>query len=268
MRRRVWIYLGIAAAAYAAFVVMLWVAQDGMVFPGAGYGPRPVGVAGVRTFTLQGRDGPFRVVESVPDRPAAVLVFFVGNGEDLVSAGYRAAGFARHGLAVVCPEYPGYGGSAGRPGVEALHAAALATAEYAAGLAKERGVPLVAGGISLGSFCAVHLAARGLVERLFLAAPPTSILDVANSHFWWVPVALFLRHRFDNVAPAANVRCPVLVVHGENDRVVPFALGERLFALFAGEKELIRVPGAGHNDLPLAAGDAVGERVGAFLRGR
>ena len=268
MRRRVLILLLVLTCCYVLLTLMLWLVQERMIFPGALYGARPVDTVGVRTFELQGEAGPFRVAERVPPDPAAVMVFFVGNGEDLSSAAARVAVFAGHGVAVVSPEYPGYGASAGVPGVESILAVARQTTAYAAGLAGELGVPLIGGGISLGTFSAVHVASRGLVERVFLAAPPTSMLDVASGRFRWLPVALFLRHRFDNLSPAPEVRCPVLILHGDADRIVPIELGERLLGAFGGDKELLRVPGAGHNDLPLGTAGEFGARVGAFLRGR
>ncbi|MCR9245471.1 MAG: alpha/beta hydrolase [bacterium] len=278
------IVLSVVAASWLGLVVLLWLAQDALVFPGARHGVRPIQVAGVRHFTLQGAGGPFRVAESVPANPRAVLVFFVGNGEDLVSATWRAAGFARHGVAVVVPEYPGYGGSAGRPGVDALHECARVTALHAAALAGQHDVPLVAGGISLGTFCAAHVAAQSnavassssagtaaetapVVARLFLAAPPSTLAAAARSRFWFVPVGLFLRHRFDSLAVADDVRCPALVVHGEQDRIVPLELGEQLAGALAGPTEFVRVPGVGHNDLPLLPDTALGQRIGRFLRG-
>jgi len=267
MRRRLILAIAVVAAAYAVVVLLLWWQQDRLVFPAAGRPDRPIDVPGARTFTLPGLDGvPFRAVECAAREPRAVLVFFVGNGEDLCSAARQAAQLAAYGLCVIAPEYPGYGASAGTPGVGSLFAAADAAAAFAEQRARELGVPFLAGGSSLGTFCAVHTAAQGRASRLLLRAPPTSMVETASRRFWWLPVALLLRHRFDSVGPAAAVRCPVLIVHGDRDEVVPLALGERLRAEFAGPTELIVVPGAGHNDLSLDRDGPVGARVLAFLR--
>jgi fermentation-respiration switch protein FrsA (DUF1100 family) len=51
----------------------------------------------------------------------------------------------------------------------------------------------------------------------------------------------------------AKVRAPVLIVHGENDRIVPISLGERLYGLVRVPKRIVRVAGAGHNDLGIHA---------------
>lgn len=269
MRRLVILSVVAVAAVYAVVVLFVWLQQDRLVFAGAGRGDRPLDAYGVRQVQLTGPAGrSFRAAECVPKDPQALVLFFVGNGEDLRSAGRQAEELAAHGVAVIAPEYPGYGRSEGSPSVDALLGTAEAAADHAEARARELGVPLVVGGSSLGTFCAVHLAAAGRATRLLLRAPPTTMADAAQNRYWWLPVRLLLRHRFDNLTPAARVHCPVLVVHGDADDIVPLALGERLRAAFAGPAELLVVPGAGHNDLSLGVHGPVGERIGTFLRGR
>ena len=268
------ISLAVCAAVYAAVVVLVWLQQDRLVFAGAGHGDRTVAAYGARTFpltvALPGAPGgvlTVRAVECLPARPAAVLVHFVGNGETLSSAARRAEELAAYGVAVVSPEYPGYGLSPGQPGVESLLATADAAADYALRRAQELGVPFLVSGSSLGTFCAVHVAAAGKARRLLLRAPPTTMVEAAQARFWWLPVRLLLRHRFDSLSVAPQVSCPVLIVHGDRDDIVPLELGQRLRAAFAGPAELVVVPGAGHNDLSWNIHEPVGERCKAFLLG-
>lgn len=257
----------IAFVGYLLLLLALWLQQDLMVFPGAGRGVRPLDVQGVSTRDLTGLGNePFRVVECVPHEPSAVVLHFVGNGEDLCSAARHAVAFAKYGVAVVSPEYPGYGGSRGRPGVASLLRAAEVTAQHAETLAKTLGVPLYVSGSSLGTFCAVHVAAQGRVQKCLLRAPALSIVAVAGARFWWVPVGMLLRHRFDNTTEAPRVTCPVLIVHGDADDVIPAAQGQRLRELFGGPAEVLVVPGAGHNDLSVTADGPVAAQVAAFLR--
>lgn len=259
--------LVIALIAYALLLLALWLQQDMLVFPGSGRGVRPIDVDGVTIGELSGRDGvPFRTVSCVPEAPTAVLLHFVGNGEDLTSAARAAVQFAGYGIAVVSSEYPGYGGSPGRPGVASLLAAADAAAAHAEALAQRLGVPFFVSGSSLGTFCAVHVAAAGMAQKCLLRAPAVAIADVAARQFWWVPVRSLLRHQFDNTPVAPRVRCPVLIVHGDRDEVIPLEQGQRLRGMFAGSATIVVVPGAGHNDLSLAPDGPVGARVREFLR--
>jgi fermentation-respiration switch protein FrsA (DUF1100 family) len=87
------------------------------------------------------------------------------------------------------------------------------------------------------------------VGHLVLEAPFTSAADVGAQHYWFVPVRLFMKDQFRSDLRVSKVTAPVLVVHGENDAIVPITLGERLYGLIRAPKRFVRVAGAGHNDL-------------------
>jgi fermentation-respiration switch protein FrsA (DUF1100 family) len=123
---------------------------------------------------------------------------------------------------------------------------AFAVARYAA-------EQLVLWGESLGSALAIALAADNRVGSLVLEAPFTSAVDVGAQHYWFVPVRLLMRDQFRSDLWIGKVRAPVLVVHGENDTVVPISLGERLYGLARMPRHFVRVAGAGHNDLGVHA---------------
>ena len=82
-----------------------------------------------------------------------------------------------------------------------------------------------------------------------LEAPFTSAADVGARYCWFVPVRLFMKDQFRSDLRASKVTAPVLVVHGENDAMVPVTLGKRLYGLIRAPKRFVRVAGAGHNDL-------------------
>ena len=97
------------------------------------------------------------------------------------------------------------------------------------------------------------MAAEKPVGCIVLEAPFTSAVDVGAQHYWFVPVRLFMKDRFRSDLRAGKVIAPVLVVHGENDFVVPMELGKRLYGLIGAQKRFVRVAGAGHNDLGIHA---------------
>jgi pimeloyl-ACP methyl ester carboxylesterase len=271
LRRRLVIWLAAIAAAYVLFVLLLAWRQDALVFPGAGRGDRGLGdVPGAVPGTLPRQDGGRFRIATVPSagQPRAVALYFAGNGEDLWSSAQGAAELAAYGVEAIGVEHPGYGTSDGPTTVATVLAGADAAAAHGRARANELGVPLVAVGSSLGTFCAVHLAAEGRVDRLLLRSPPTTLAAAAQARFFWVPVSLFLRHRFDNLAAAPRVRCPALVLHGDRDDVVPAAHGRELCAALAGPKEFVLAAGYGHNDLRLDRHGPFGERIAAFLQAR
>jgi len=252
------VVLTAAALLYVAACALMWAVQDRMVFPGAGRGDR--GVPDVRPPAVVGWLGQgaarTRIATLSPASPRAVALYLGGNGEDLHLAVGSAAQLAGYGVEAIACEYPGYGASPGRPSVEGLLAAAQIAAAHARERAQALGVPFVVVGSSLGSFGAMHVAATGAVDRLVLRAPPTTLAAVSAASFPWLPVRLLLAHRFDNLGPAAAVRCPVVVLHGDRDRIVSDRFGRELAAALP-QARFVSVPGRGHNDIDLSANGPV-----------
>jgi fermentation-respiration switch protein FrsA (DUF1100 family) len=120
-------------------------------------------------------------------------------------------------------------------------------------------------GESLGSGVAVPLAAEQPVGRVVLEAPFTSAADVGAAVYWFIPVRLLMKDQFRSDLSIGKVTAPVLVLHGDRDNIVPFALGERLYALINSPKHFVRLRGGGHEGLDAfgamrAAREFLGER--------
>jgi hypothetical protein len=213
---------------------------------------------GVREITLTTADGLSLLSwYRPPPDGAQVMVYFHGNGGHLGYRTDRMARFAQEGLGVLMLEYRGYGGNPGTPGEAGLFADADAAFDFLS----RQGVPdnrLVIYGESLGSAVAVHAAAERKVAALVLEAPFTTLADAAFYHYSFVPVSLLLRDRFDSLSAIARVTAPVLILHGERDRVVPIRFGRALLAAAHEPKEGWFSPDAGHYDLrQLGALDAM-----------
>ena len=104
-------------------------------------------------------------------------------------------------------------------------------------------------GESLGTGVAIALAADKPVGRIILQSPFTSTADIGAARYWYVPVRLLMKDQFHSDLRIGKVTAPALVMHGDADRVVPIALGERLYAMIKAPKKFVRFPGAGHLDL-------------------
>jgi pimeloyl-ACP methyl ester carboxylesterase len=103
-------------------------------------------------------------------------------------------------------------------------------------------------GISLGTGVAAEMAARGRAATLILVSPYTSISAMAAAVIPFLPTGLLCPDRFDTLSKAPGLRVPTLVIHGEADEVVPFAMGKQVAA--AIPRALLRaVHGGHHNDL-------------------
>ena len=112
---------------------------------------------------------------------------------------------------------------------------------------------------------AVDLAARQPAAGLALFSPFTSMTDMAERSFPFLPVALLLRYPFPSAAKIGRVRCPALIVHGTEDQLVPPEMAHRLAATAGGQVTSLRVRGVGHNDLFAAGGDRVLPALQSFL---
>src|SRR5262249_15681369 len=155
----------------------------------------------------------------------------------------------RRGFGAALVEYRGYGASAasGAPTEEGLYAdaSAILDALGARGVAPR---DLVLWGTSLGTGVAAEMARRGGGAALVLVSPYTSIPRVAARGAWFLPVGLVVPDRLDTLAKAAEIRVPVLIVHGDRDGVIPYDMGVELSRAIAGA-DLVTIAGGGHNDL-------------------
>ena len=106
------------------------------------------------------------------------------------------------------------------------------------------------------------LAVEHRVAGVALEAPYTSIAEVAQSHYWYFPAKWMLWDKFDIREKIARIDAPLLIVHGERDRIIPAQFGHALFARAVEPKTAQFLPRAGHNDL-YEYGAA--ERVLAFI---
>lgn len=176
----------------------------------------------------------------------ALLVYFGGNGEDVLFTAGTAGRFAASSLLVV--NYRGYGGTKGRPSQAAFYEDGQAIYDYVI----QRGVPperIVVMGRSLGSGVASMLAGKHVLGGAILVTPFDSLLNVAAGQYRFFPVKYLLRHPFPSVDWARQSKTPVLVISAEHDLTVPATHAQRLFEAWAGPKEIHQLPGTGHGDI-------------------
>jgi alpha-beta hydrolase superfamily lysophospholipase len=202
-------------------------------------------------LTLRAEDGAVTVAAQFPppEPDARTVVIFHGNGETIGGRLQLAEDLHARGLGVVLAEYRGYGlaRGSGAPDEAGLYrdAAAVLDELQRQGIGPRR-VALL--GISLGTGVAVEMAARGRGTALILVSPYTSIPAMAARVLPFLPTGWLCPDRFDTAAKAPALRIPTLVIHGNADEVVPFAMGRQVAASIPGAV-LREVPGGHHNDL-------------------
>ena len=251
-----------AAFIYAAVAAWVWVASDRMIFlpPAPGYRATP---DLLRLATAGGER--IAALYWLNSSSTYTMLFSHGNAEDLGSVRPLLPALGDLGFSVLAYDYRGYGLSEGRPSEANVYADIEAAYEY---LTRELRVPparIILYGRSLGAGAAVDLAARKVVGGLVLESPFLTAFRVMTR------VPLFPFDKFRNVDKIGRVRCPVLIMHGEADEIVPLWHSRQLFERAPGPKTFIAIPGAQHNDFMWVAGARYAAALRDFealLRGR
>ncbi len=251
--------LGLLLAAYAVIGLLAFTFADSLIFlpppPSYGRGDLPV-----RRIPVGDGDS-VAVLYIAGNSSALTILYSHGNAEDLGQLAPTLQALHELGFGVLGYDYRGYGLSQ-RGRTTATRATADAEAVYAyatgpLGIAPER---LLLLGRSVGSGPTLALAARHPAAGVVLESAFTSAFRVVTR------VRLLPFDRFPNIELIRQVRCPVLVIHGTRDEVVPFAHGQALYAAAPEPKQSLWVEGAGHNDLEAMAGRSYGEALLGFAR--
>ena len=202
---------------------------------------------------------------------APVVLLFHGNGEIVADYDDAAAAYRELGAALLAVDYRGYGRSGGSPTPSSLIVDADAVLTFVRGWLADRGrPPIILLGRSLGSAPAIHLAAsRGSeVAALILESGFARTLPLLR--LVGVPVErLGLREAdgFDNRERMRSVTVPTLILHADEDSIIPFEDAQLNFeACAAADKRLVVIEGADHNSIMAYGGrkywGAIGEAVG------
>lgn len=240
----------IAGGVYLSIAVVMFLAQRSLMYlpEAVRSDPEAEGLTGVEERRLSTGDGNEVIVwygKAKPGQPT--LLYFHGNAGALVTRSERMAKYMHRGRGFYIMSYRGYSGSTGRPS----EAANVADAKRAYDDLVSLGVSprdIIVYGESLGSGVAVQVAAEKTCGGLVLDAPYTSIVDVAAGQYPWLPVRPMLFDRYESSKYISAVHCPLLVVHGERDEIIPVDMGRQLFAAANEPKKMVTFPNAGHAD--------------------
>jgi fermentation-respiration switch protein FrsA (DUF1100 family) len=182
------------------------------------------------------------------ERPRAFVLYFHGNGGNLSVWLPVLAGLHRQGYAVAAVDYRGYGLSTGSPTEHGLYRDVDAAVAWAVRL-RPAGVPVVFWGRSLGTTMAAYAATRARPDRLILESGFPGVRSVLRDSPLLLGLSIFASYRFPTAGFAALAGCPVLVLHGDADGVIPFGNGQALFAALPQPKRFEVIRGGDHNDL-------------------
>lgn len=188
---------------------------------------------------------------------AHTILFSHGNAEDLGNVVPFMQRYHELGYSVLMYDYRGYGTSEGKPSTRNAKEDVAAAYRWLINEKKIDPHTIIAHGRSIGGGPATWLAANHPVGGLVLESTFVSAFRVRT-------IVPFLPwDKFNNLHSIKKVDCPVLVIHGRDDEVLPFWHGKKLYEAAPGKKMNLWIDEGMHNDYAYVAGDAY---FGAFQR--
>jgi fermentation-respiration switch protein FrsA (DUF1100 family) len=208
---------------------------------------------------------PVHALELLGAASAPVVVHFHNNRETEGHNVELARALRDVGLGVVLAEYRGYGASEGGSPTERglyLDAKAVLEALGRRGLTSDR---IILWGHSLGTGVAAEMASRGYGRALVLVAPFTSIPALVADAVPLLPASSLVFNEFQTLAKSGAIDVPTLVIHGDQDEIVPLWMGETI-ARRVADARLLRVAGGHHSDLFVRERDRLLDEVRNLAR--
>ena len=255
--------LSIAASVYVLLALVLYLLQGKMVFlsdlPGRALTASP-GDMGLEyeDVSLTTSDGERLHGWYVPaTNRRGVVLFFHGNAGNISHRLDSIGIFHQLGLDTLIIDYRGYGQSTGKTTEQGTYLDAQAAWGY---LADERGIPadrIIVFGRSLGGAIGAWLGAKRTPAAVIIESSFTSGVDMARRLYPFLPVRLITRLRYPVVEYASRLECPVLVVHSRNDEIIPFEMGQSIYAAVNQRKSFLELRGDHNNGIFISRHDYI-----------
>ena len=211
--------------------------------------PRALGLWDVAEMELTTADGERLVAWYAPAAQGQPTLFYLhGNAGSLTHRAGRVRLYRGSGYGIFMVAYRGFSGSTGAPSEANIVGDALMAYDQLKTLGV-RDDEIVVYGESLGTGVAVQVAANRKPSGLVLESPFSSVVDVGSYLYPYLPVRWLLKDRFQSVDHIHNVKAPLLLLHGEEDRIVPARFGRKLFDAASQPKTAYFFSGATHYTL-------------------
>ena len=194
-----------------------------------------------------------------------VLLFCHGNAGNISHRIENIKFLVKRDISVFIFDYKGYGQSSGRPSEKGIYIDGIAAYDYLTEIEKISPDRIVIFGRSIGGAVAIEVALQRTVRCLIIESTFTSTKDMAKTIFPFFIVSPFLPHHYNNILKIADVSVPKLIIHGEDDNIVPFSMGNKLFAQATEPKLFLPIHGAGHNDTYVVGGEDYFEAIVNFI---
>ena len=158
------------------------------------------------------------------------ILFFHGNAGSLENRTYKLNHFKNLNVNFLIIAWRGFSGNTGKPNEIGLYSDAISAIEWL----KSKGVNeknIILYGESLGTGVAVEIAQNKNYAGIILESPYTSMVNLGKKYYPLFPVRFLLKDKFESYKKITNISVPVLIIHGKVDKIVPFAMGKKMYEL-------------------------------------
>lgn len=202
----------------------------------------------VKEFNVKTRDG--AVINGLHfkcKKPKGVVLYLKGNSKSIKGWGKFAVDFVRLNYDVVMVDYRGFGKSTGRRSQKAIKNDMQFIYDKIHKIVEEKYIILY--GRSMGSGFATKLASTNSPRMLILDAPYYSLKHLANRYLPFMPLSIIMRYPVPTYKWIKYVHCPIHIIHGTNDKLIPFKSSIKLANINPDKTRLWSVVGGGHKNL-------------------
>lgn len=223
-----------------------------------------------REFEVPTSDGERLSGWLIPNSASEVdIIFFHGNAGNLSTGRLDLLlSLVRQGYSLFVFDYRGYGKSSGSPDEEGFYRDAEAATQYYWSHLHQPGKTVVYFGRSLGGVAAARATQTREPDGLILeAAFPDKRSLVGSLPLLFRLLSVFSTYQLPTAAFLSEIRCPVLVLHGDRDDIIPYRLGKSLYDGLKTEKRFLTISGASHNDQYIVGEQTYFKGIAEFIEG-
>lgn len=202
----------------------------------------------IKEYNVETRDGAIiNGLRFKAKNPKGVVFYLKGNSQSIKGWGKFAVDFTRHGYDVLMVDYRGFGKSTGRRTQKAIKRDLQMIYNKVKEITPEKYIILY--GRSLGSGFASKLASMNNPRMLILDAPYYSLSKVAKKYIPFMPLSLLLKFPMPTYKWLKYVNCPIHIVHGTDDKLIPYKTSVKLSKIKPKSTRLYTIIGGGHKNL-------------------
>lgn len=255
--------LTIATSVYLVLALMFYLFQGRMVFlsdfPNRALGASPSDIGlNYEDVSLTTSDNERLHGWYIPAVDSkGTLLFFHGNAGNISHRLESVKIFHELGLDTMIIDYRGYGQSTGKTTEQGTYLDAQAAWDY---LINSRGIPadqIIVFGRSLGGAVGAWLGVQNTPAAVIIESSFSSGADMARRLYPFLPVRLITRLRYPVAEYASRLNCPVLVVHSRHDEIVPFIMGQAIYAAVKQQKKFLELRGDHNNGFLISQEDYI-----------